>query len=249
MRFGEITSHLICAGIMTLPAFAHAVSLDSVWFSEETNCDGQNLVHICYTLGWDNANIIVRMSADSGATWNVPLITLIGAAGDMGANIAPGTHCFDWLMSADYFGYETYDCLLEITATAIMFVDSFNEFDTTRYQINGNDGYVAPDSEYFVLTQNTIWRNGRLITIDTFYCDTVAVEFDFKFAPGYCDQIGDSTGADGVSLNSANIQFSCDASGCDTVTATVRGFVFTSGDSVIVSLDSLYNEQGCITIP
>jgi hypothetical protein len=45
---------------------------------------------------------------------------------------------------------------------------------------------------------------------------------------------------------SANVQFSC-VSGCDTVMATVRGFSFASGDSVIVSLDSLYNERGCIT--
>ncbi len=177
-----------------------APSVDSVWLWEETDCDGRNIVHICYNLSGASASVGLRMSADSGATWGIPLASLWGDSGDVGAGVEPGTHCLDWIMDADAPGMEGYDWLLEVFTNETLFVDSFAALDTTEYSINGNDGFVAPDSDYFVLTQNLTWRNGRLMTTDTFYIDTIAVDFDFKFVPGWCDVPSDSTGADGMSL-------------------------------------------------
>jgi len=162
-----------------------------------------NTVNICYILYSPVTrpfSVDVQMSSDSGATWNVPLNTLWNHAGDFGDSVFPGTHCFNWAMNTDFPGHEGYNFLVRVSAMTTYFVDSFAILDTTEYVINGNDGYVAPDSEYFVLTQNTYLRNGRLVTVDSFYCDTLMVEFDFKFNPGFCDIPAESTGADGIAL-------------------------------------------------
>ncbi len=75
--------------------------IDSVWFWEETDCDGRNLVEICYILSDDTANISAQMSSDSGMTWDVPLTTLMDTTGDLGEEIVPGEHCFYWEMGID----------------------------------------------------------------------------------------------------------------------------------------------------
>ncbi|MCD6124628.1 hypothetical protein J7J62_05600, partial [bacterium] len=84
--------------------------VDSVWFWEETDCNDSNIVHICYTLSNCEANISVWMSADSGGTWTPAgsswFVTLLDTAGDIGANITLGTHCFEWVMSEDLPGVE-----------------------------------------------------------------------------------------------------------------------------------------------
>jgi len=178
-------------------------TIDSVWFWEETDCNDSNIVHICYILSGNSANITISISADSGATLHESgtdwFVTFIDSAGDFGS-VAPDTHCFDWIMSTDFPDTEGYDWMVVVSALHPLFADSFSTLDFTLYQINGNDGFVAADSEYFVLTQNTTWRNGRLMTVDTFFCDTLDIEFIFKFVPGWCDVSDDSTGADGISL-------------------------------------------------
>ncbi|RKZ27752.1 hypothetical protein DRQ36_11345, partial [bacterium] len=82
-----------------------SVWIDSVWFWEETDCNDSNIVHICYTLSSTCPDSVytvsAQMSADSGVTWTVPLVTLIGAEDAIGDSISPGTHCFDWIMSED----------------------------------------------------------------------------------------------------------------------------------------------------
>ncbi len=169
-------------------------SIDSVWFYEEDFCDEQNIVQICYILSEDTANISLQMSSDGGATWDVPIETLIGEEGNIGENIAPGTHCFEWLMSDDLPDDEGYEWTLKIsTEWSIALVDSFTELDTSRYTINGNDGYVDVDSGYFVLTQDITDRNGRILTVDSIFVDTIMVTFRFKM-------VGSVGGADGISL-------------------------------------------------
>ncbi len=94
--------------------------LDSVWFSEETDCDGVDLVHICYSLSdaeGDPADISVSMSGNGGATWDVPLNTLYNTFGNIGADVIPGVHCFDWDMSADLPDSEALDWIVRIELT------------------------------------------------------------------------------------------------------------------------------------
>jgi len=96
-------------------------SIDAVWFSEETICNDSNIVRICYDLSGDTAYILAEISADSGRSWNVPLISLRDTAGDLGANVAPGRHCFDWIMSRDFPGAEQRGFLCRITAIDTVF--------------------------------------------------------------------------------------------------------------------------------
>ncbi|MCK5833132.1 gliding motility-associated C-terminal domain-containing protein [bacterium] len=83
--------------------------IDTAWFTEETNCDLQNVVELCYHL---NSNceplldIDIAASSDGGSTWGVPLATLSGEAGDVGVVSDTGVHCFEWLLSDDLPGYE-----------------------------------------------------------------------------------------------------------------------------------------------
>ncbi len=187
------------------PAWSQtSASIDSVWFWEETDCNDSNVVFICYILESSDSSLLfdvtVAMSGDSGATWDVPLVTLLNAEGAIGHGVMPDTHCFEWVMSEDIPDSEAYNWMVDIHAISFFLIDSFSSLDTAQYVINGNDGFVPPDSEYFVLTQNLDWRNGRLMTIDTFLCDTLNIEFDFSMVPGWCDLPAESTGADGISL-------------------------------------------------
>ncbi len=91
------TAELVCTTIV-----------DSVWFSEETNCDDSNIVEICYSLNSDCPdslyNIDVRMSLDSGSSWvsagSLWFSTLYDTSGDLGI-VHPGIHCFYWVLSSD----------------------------------------------------------------------------------------------------------------------------------------------------
>lgn len=100
-------------------------SLDSVWFSEETGCDGQNLVHICYILSGSIADISIQISADSGASWinagSGWFVTLLDTVGDLGSSVTPGTHCFYWLMSNDRANEEGDDYFTKVDASGLVF--------------------------------------------------------------------------------------------------------------------------------
>ncbi|MFP4460107.1 MAG: gliding motility-associated C-terminal domain-containing protein [Candidatus Zixiibacteriota bacterium] len=174
-------------------------SIDSAWFSEETYCDGENFIEICYILSVDSADIRASVSADSGASWieagDSIFSSISDDENDLGPGVLPGEHCFTWHLSEDWPDIEISDLQLQIgTGAAVALVDSFSSLDTTVYTINGNDGFVDSDSGYFVLTQDRNWRNGRLLTVDSVLTDTLQVSFRFKL------QTEDSRGADGVSL-------------------------------------------------
>ncbi|RKZ31401.1 hypothetical protein DRQ36_02150 [bacterium] len=109
-------------------------AIDSVWFYEETDCNDSNIVHICYILSCDTADIAVNISPDSGGTWISAgtswFTTLLDTLGDFGNNVVPGTHCFDWIMSADLPDTESPDWLVRAEMEALLdtfeIVDSFD---------------------------------------------------------------------------------------------------------------------------
>ncbi len=107
------------------------VSVDSVWFWEDTLCNDSNIVTICYDLTCDSADISVEMSANAGTTWSVPLNTLLDTAGNLGVGVPPGEHCFRWVMSEDYYGHEHCRFMVNISANwweddICTLVDTFN---------------------------------------------------------------------------------------------------------------------------
>ncbi len=109
--------------------------VDSVWFWEETECDEQNIVHICYTLSGHTSDISGQMSADSGATWvevgTEWFTTLLDTTGDLGEDIvptSPDSHCFDWVMSEDMPDSEGYNWMVEISEFVLL--DTFFILDS-----------------------------------------------------------------------------------------------------------------------
>ena len=86
--------------------------IDTAWFSEETNCDGYDVVEFCYRLNstceppWD---IGIAASSNGGASWSVPIGSIFDEAGDVGTVSDTGTHCFNWLLSDDLPDFEGCD--------------------------------------------------------------------------------------------------------------------------------------------
>jgi len=91
--------------------------LDSLWFWEETVCDSQNIVEICYTLlSCDSIpyNVMVNLFADTGVLWEISLDSIYDYGSDIGDEIYPDTHCFFWLMSADLPDSEGCDFTVQV---------------------------------------------------------------------------------------------------------------------------------------
>ena len=94
-----------CVGIDSV--IVHMQRLDTIWFSEETDCDGQNVVEICYILRGDPGDISVIASTDGGIEWDAPMVTLENTTNNLGEAISAGQHCFDWVISDDIPDYES----------------------------------------------------------------------------------------------------------------------------------------------
>ena len=86
--------------------------IDTIWFSEETDCDRRNVVRICYRITPHDSDSIfavdVAFSGDSGITWTVPLDSIWDAEGDLGDSVRAGLHCFYWELGHDLPGVEGY---------------------------------------------------------------------------------------------------------------------------------------------
>ncbi len=102
-------------------------TIDSVWFSEETECNDSNVVQICYTLSGCPAEVTVEMSDNGGRSWDMPLTTLMDYEDDLGENVPIGNHCFLWVMNEDIAPVERLDFMLRANAI----VESVSTADTT----------------------------------------------------------------------------------------------------------------------
>ncbi len=108
--------------LVSLPAWGYTTYMDSacstwvdsVWFWEDTLCDDENVVEICYHLSSDcpgggSAFVTLEGSLDSGATWVAAgsgwFSTLADTTGDLGA-VEDGVHCIRWRLSDDLPGVE-----------------------------------------------------------------------------------------------------------------------------------------------
>ena len=105
-----------CDSVSYVPVIGRGIRprIDSVWFSEETDCDGQNVVEVCYNLygeaGVPNSVQAFFTHESLGGEWfNFAEFTVEDTAGDFGDSIYPGVHCFNWLMSEDLPNMEIGD--------------------------------------------------------------------------------------------------------------------------------------------
>lgn len=103
-------------------------AVESVWFAEETDCNNRNIVRICYTLLSDDLSnlfsVVIRMSADSGSTWTVPLDSIWDHEGDIDDSISVGIHCFYWELDFDLPDTEGLNWALTVQATHT--IDTFH---------------------------------------------------------------------------------------------------------------------------
>ncbi len=137
-------------------------SIDSVWFSEETECNDSNIVEICYTLSSDcpesTYTISAQMSADSGETWDVPFVTLLDAEGNIGDSVAVGTHCFEWVMSEDTI-IEGNDFFVEIDAYSYE-LETYEIIDSFEISGLSNPSGITFKGGYLIIGEhggNTIY--------------------------------------------------------------------------------------------
>jgi len=112
-----------------------SVSIDSVWFWEETDCNDRNIVQICYIFSSDSPDseytVSVQMSGDSGETWTIPLDSLWAHEGDIGDGVLPDTHCFFWEMGYDLPDSEgIFEVMVSIFGTELIceFADTIDMF-------------------------------------------------------------------------------------------------------------------------
>ena len=126
-------------------AFAQP-SIDSVWFSEETDCDGRNVVEICYELSSDTREstntISVQMSDDGGATWNVPLDSIWDEVGDIGADVDTGLHCFYWEMGEDIPDSEGYG-IVKISLPPNIYITDRENDRVVRIENMTGEGWIT----------------------------------------------------------------------------------------------------------
>ncbi|MBN2542140.1 IgGFc-binding protein [bacterium] len=162
--------------ILYFYTFSQAASIDSVWFREETDCNDSNIVTICYILSGDASDIDIRVSDDGGATWTVALTTLSGEDGDLGCGVAPGEHCFNWIMSEDLPGREGSDWVVEVSAFDLL--DTFAIVDSTDISFSDRYGHGLGygDGFYWVYdyTRGYVYQTS---TLDEFTRDSIVDSF------------------------------------------------------------------------
>ncbi len=154
--------------------FPCSLFVDSLWFFEETDCDGGNLVEICYEVtDADGDSIFVEFEvtdSDSAVPTHTVLDTVPGYLPPNIGWVLSGTHCFFWDMGADYPGYEGCDFDIGI--------NSFNETTeiltvTDSFYIPDAEG-VAWDGEYLRVTRS--WYDSGLDTQRVFRVDPITHE-------------------------------------------------------------------------
>ena len=116
-----------CDSVAYIPLKGKAIRprVDSVWFSEETDCDGQNIVEICYNFygaaeSYFQINAQFSTDTSTGVWFDFADYTLDDDEGDMGDSVSPGIHCFNWIMSDDIPNIEMSNFAVDITLLGVL---------------------------------------------------------------------------------------------------------------------------------
>ena len=168
-----------------------SVWIDSVWFSEETECNDSNIVQICYHLSStcpdSSFDVTIRISPDSGTTWvNVGeewFSTLTDTDGDLGT-VDTGLHCFHWIMNEDTVA-EGRNWMLGIRV--VYFLDTFRIVDSVDISSSPDygRGLAYGDGYYWVYNYTTgkIYKTPCLDScspIDSVYLGTTNCDMSYK---------------------------------------------------------------------
>ncbi|MCD6531222.1 hypothetical protein J7K99_02110 [bacterium] len=171
--------------------------IDSVWFTEETVCDSQNVVEVCYILSSTCTtgicpeslfSVVVSASFDSGATWEFPFDSVWDTTGDFG-EVRTGVHCFYWDFGVDSPDYESRSFMVGVsTMNAIL--DTFVVVDSIDISARPDygRGLGYGDGYYWVYDYD---RNWIYKTPCLWYCSPVdsiyvgATNCDISYSNGY----------------------------------------------------------------
>lgn len=134
--------------------------VDSVWFTEETDCDDRNVIELCYNLSSSCPDsqffISMRASDDLGETWDIAVDSIFGATGDLG-DVLPGEHCFFWEVGYDYSNIEVAELAVEfgvsVNYDTFLVIDSIDVSDRPNY----GRGMAFGDGYYFIYDLATGW--------------------------------------------------------------------------------------------
>ncbi|MCD6417236.1 hypothetical protein J7M00_00430 [bacterium] len=114
-----------------IPDALPLIILDTVYFSEETDCDGENVLNICYNIGTCDdmpEPILFTVSADGGITWVEPdTANIRNAENDLG-EVSTGLHCFELVFSEEY-----PDTELDNFGVRIVDMSETSEFDEITF--------------------------------------------------------------------------------------------------------------------
>ncbi|HHS51025.1 MAG TPA: DNRLRE domain-containing protein, partial [candidate division Zixibacteria bacterium] len=137
-----------------------SLSIDALEVAQETECDGEILVEICYEVSDPLVDSVFTALVVYDSTERIPATTIRETVpGYPSPNlgwVSPGRYCFYWDMGADYSGREGCDFTVKIgahnsTASILTVTDSFHIPDAEGVAWDGEDlwvtrsWYVSPD--------------------------------------------------------------------------------------------------------
>ncbi len=160
------------------------VTFDSLVFFEETDCDSQNIVDVCYhVITCDNLPVHLNFSVsiDEGDSWHYPeQSNLLHWENNIGDSIRTGVHCFKWNLSDDLPETEIESAYVKI---------SYGDFDLTRNPIeiitNGSLDSKAPELVWVV--PSTLLYIGDTMHVNVSFTDMFGLWDMTSILIDYCE--------------------------------------------------------------
>ena len=183
-----LTILLFIAGL----AFAQTPTIDSVWFW----ADDAEVIHICYRLSGEQTAINAKATMDGGATWVEEgeswFLTFDERIGDIGFDISPGEHCFEWRIKKDTTFTDVSNLGFIIEAYSIIdtfvIIDSVDISERPYYGwgLGYGDGYywIFNRANGFVYKTNCV-DFAICPPIDSFQLDIENVNCDIDYDRGW----------------------------------------------------------------
>ena len=170
-----------CDSVTYVPIIGRGIRprIDSVWFWEETDCDGQNVVEVCYNLygeaGVPNSVQAFFTHESLGEEWfNFAEFTVEDTAGDFGDSVYPGVHCFNWDLSEDFPRVEVNDLEVKVgieTISDTFFIEDSINLSDHEY----GHGLAYGDTYYWIYNSHT----GYIYQKNSIYPDSSAIDSFF----------------------------------------------------------------------
>ena len=148
--------------------------------AEETNCDGQNIVTVCYSmLDIDGDDINAVFAIEHAGTTITPITVTDDVPGFPGPNLGllpSGTYCFNWNLGVDFPDIEDcdFDFRIEIdneTTDILNVVDTISIHDAEGIAWDGSDLWITRSTSVAGADTQYIWLVDPVTHDSTLICD------------------------------------------------------------------------------